>query len=46
LIGTLGGIGELAREVLGKESEAPSLPAATTTPTVRRTRGSGDTGGA
>ncbi|MGN6277872.1 MAG: SPFH domain-containing protein [Sphingomonas sp.] len=44
LIGTLGGIGELAKEALGKD--AAISPPATTTPTVRRTRGSGDTGGA
>jgi regulator of protease activity HflC (stomatin/prohibitin superfamily) len=44
LIGSLGGIGELAKEALGKGGEAASLPAVTTTPTVRRSRG--DTGGA
>ncbi|MGN6269273.1 MAG: SPFH domain-containing protein [Sphingomonas sp.] len=44
LIGSLGGIGELAKEALGKGGEAVSLPTATTTPTVRRSRS--DTGGA
>ncbi|MBY8827854.1 SPFH domain-containing protein [Hephaestia mangrovi] len=46
LIGTLGGIGELAREALNKGGDPASVPTTTTTPTVRRTRGSGDAGGA
>jgi regulator of protease activity HflC (stomatin/prohibitin superfamily) len=45
LIGSLGGIGELAREALGKGSET-SAPAVATAPVVRRARASGDTGGA
>ena len=45
LIGSLGGIGELAREALGKGGET-NAPAVATAPVVRRTRGPGDAGGA
>ena len=45
LIGTLGGIGELAREALGKDAGPTSAPT-TATPVVRRTRSAENTGGA
>jgi hypothetical protein len=45
-MGTLGGIGELAREALGKGGDIGTLPTTTGTPTVRRTRNPGDAGGA
>ncbi|HEU4960948.1 MAG TPA: SPFH domain-containing protein [Sphingomonas sp.] len=44
LIGTLGGIGELAREAVGKTAEA--VPPPVTAPVVRRRSGTGDQGAA